>query len=75
MIKIILVDDHDIVRAGIKRLLENQFNIDVIGDFGKGETAYQFIRDNDVDLVVMDLSMPGKGGIESTRQIKNNFPK
>ena len=75
MIKIILVDDHDIVRAGIKRLLENQFNIDVIGDFGKGETAYQFIRDNDVDLVVMDLSMPGKGGIESTRQIKKQFPK
>ena len=75
MIKIILVDDHDIVRAGIKRLLENQFNIDVIGDFGKGETAYQFIRDNDVDLVVMDLSMPAKGGIESTRQIKKQFPK
>ena len=75
MINLIIVDDHDIVRAGLKRLLENQENIDVIGDFGTGETAYEFIRKNEVDVVVMDLSMPGKGGIESTRQIKKQFPK
>ena len=75
MINLIIVDDHDIVRAGLKRLLENQENIDVIGDFGPGETAYEFIRKNEVDVVVMDLSMPGKGGIESTRQIKKQFPK
>jgi two-component system, NarL family, invasion response regulator UvrY len=75
MINLILVDDHDIVRAGIRRLLENQMSIDVIGDFGSGEEAYQFLRKNSADVVVMDLSMPGKGGIESTRQIKKQFPK
>ena len=75
MINLIIVDDHDIVRAGLKRLLENQENIDVVGDFGTGEIAYEFIRKNEVDVVIMDLSMPGKGGIESTRQIKKQFPK
>ena len=75
MIKLVLVDDHDIVRAGLKRLLENQQDIKIIGDFGTGEIAYEFIRKNEVDVVVMDLSMPGKGGIESTRQIKKQFPK
>tara|TARA_B100000767_G_C19668025_1_gene494006 strand:- start:17 stop:631 length:615 start_codon:yes stop_codon:yes gene_type:complete len=75
MIKLVLVDDHDIVRAGLRRLLENQHDIDVIGDFGNGETAYKFIRENNVDVIIMDLSMPGKGGIESTRQIKKQFPK
>ena len=75
MIKLILVDDHDIVRAGLKRLLENQDDINIMGDFGNGETAYKFIRKNEVDVIIMDLSMPGKGGIESTRQIKKQFPK
>tara|TARA_B100001142_G_scaffold216555_1_gene214715 strand:- start:454 stop:1071 length:618 start_codon:yes stop_codon:yes gene_type:complete len=75
MINIVIVDDHDIVRAGLKRLLENQENIEVVGDFGTGEIAYEFIRKNNVDVVIMDLSMPGKGGIESTRQIKKQFPK
>ena len=75
MIKLMLVDDHDIVRAGLRRLLENQKNINIVGDFGSGELAYQFLRKNLVDVIVMDLSMPGKGGIESTRQIKKQFPK
>ena len=75
MINIVIVDDHDIVRAGLKRLLENQEHIEVVGDFGTGEIAYEFIRKNNVDVVIMDLSMPGKGGIESTRQIKKQFPK
>lgn len=75
MIKLVLVDDHEIVRAGLRRLLENQEDIDVIGDFGSGETTYQFLRKNDADVIVMDLSMPGKGGIESTKQIKKQFPK
>lgn len=74
MIDLVLVDDHDIVRAGIKRLLENQKKINVVGDFGSGEAAYRFLRNNNADVVVMDLSMPGKGGIESTRQIKKQFP-
>ena len=74
MINLLLVDDHDIVRTGLKRLLENQKNINIVGDLGTGEAAYQFVRENEVDVIIMDLSMPGKGGIESTRQIKKQFP-
>jgi DNA-binding NarL/FixJ family response regulator len=75
MIKLLLVDDHQIVRAGLIRLLENQQNINIVGDVGSGEAAYQFIREKEVDVIVMDLSMPGKGGIESTRQIKKHYSK
>ena len=75
MIKLLLVDDHEIVRAGLIRLLENQQNINIVGDVGSGEAAYQFIREKEVDVIVMDLSMPGKGGIESTRQIKKHYSK
>ncbi|MDC6484606.1 response regulator transcription factor [Methylophilaceae bacterium] len=75
MIKLLLVDDHEIVRAGLIRLLENQQNINIVGDVGSGEAAYQFLREKEVDVIVMDLSMPGKGGIESTRQIKKHYSK
>ena len=75
MIKLLLVDDHQIVRAGLIRLLENQQNINIVGDVGSGEAAYQFLREKEVDVIVMDLSMPGKGGIESTRQIKKHYSK
>jgi two-component system, NarL family, invasion response regulator UvrY len=75
MIKLLLVDDHEIVRAGLIRLLENQQNINIVGDVGSGEAAYQFLREKEVDVIVMDLSMAGKGGIESTRQIKKHYSK
>jgi two-component system, NarL family, invasion response regulator UvrY len=75
MINLLLVDDHDIVRAGLIRLLENQQNINIVGDVGSGEAAYNFLREKQADVIVMDLSMPGKGGIESTRQIKKQYPE
>lgn len=75
MTDLLIVDDHEIVRAGIKRLVENTPNLNIVADLGSGEEAYQFLQKNMVDLVIMDVSMPGKGGIETTHQIKKRYPK
>lgn len=75
MTDLLIVDDHEIVRAGIKRLVENTPTLNIVADLGTGEEAYQFLQKNKVDLIIMDVSMPGKGGIESTNQIKKRFPK
>ena len=75
MIDLLIVDDHEIVRAGIKRLVENTTNLNIVADLGSGEEAYQFLQKNTVDLIIMDVSMPGKGGIETTNQIKKRHPK
>ena len=75
MTDLLIVDDHEIVRAGIKRLVENTPNLNIVTDLGSGEEAYQFLQKNTVDLIIMDVSMPGKGGIETTNQIKKRHPK
>lgn len=69
MIKVLVVDDHDLVRFGISRLLEDSKGIEVVGEAANGEDAVIFARDNDVDVVLMDVRMPGIGGLEATRKI------
>ena len=68
-IKIILVDDHTVVRAGVRRLLEQEPLFDVIGEAESGEKAYQLFSELNPDVMVMDLSMPGMGGLEAIRRI------
>ncbi|MDU0355019.1 UvrY/SirA/GacA family response regulator transcription factor [Paraglaciecola aquimarina] len=69
MIKLLLVDDHELVRTGIRRILEDVADFDVVGEAINGEDAVKFCRNNAPDLVLMDMSMPGMGGIEATKQI------
>ena len=66
---IVLVDDHAVVRAGVRRLLEQELLFEVIGEAESGEKAYQIFGELKPDVVVMDLSMPGMGGLESIRRI------
>lgn len=73
-INIMLVDDHAVVRAGLKRLLENQTGLEVAWEADSGEAAYQLLSMHQVDIIVMDLSMPGMGGLESTRRILGRYP-
>ena len=68
-INIILVDDHAVVRAGVRRLLEQEPLFDVIGEAESGERAYQLFGELNPDVMVMDLSMPGMGGLEAIRRI------
>lgn len=69
MINILLVDDHELVRAGIRRILEDIKGIKVIGEANCGEDAVKFCRNTPVDVVLMDMNMPGIGGLEATRKI------
>jgi DNA-binding NarL/FixJ family response regulator len=66
---IVLVDDHAVVRAGVRRLLEQELLFEVIGEAESGEKAYQIFGELKPDVVVMDLSMPGMGGLEAIRRI------
>ena len=68
-INIILVDDHAVVRAGVRRLLEQEPLFDVIGEAESGEKAYQLFGELNPDVMVIDLSMPGMGGLEAIRRI------
>lgn len=62
MISIYLVDDHELVRTGIRRILEDERGIKVIGEAPDGETAVQWSRQNEADVILMDMNMPGMGG-------------
>ncbi len=68
-IKVLLVDDHAVVRAGFKLLLSAVTNIDVICEADRGELAMQLYQQYNPDVVVMDLSMPGIGGLETIRRM------
>ncbi len=75
IIKVMLVDDHAVVRAGLKRLIENQKEIEVVAEAEDGEQAYQIYSKAPADVIVMDLSMPGMGGMESARRILGRYPQ
>lgn len=68
-IKVLLVDDHAVVRAGFKLFLATSQNIEVTAEANRGEQALQFYQSAAIDIVVMDLSMPGIGGLETIRRI------
>jgi two-component system invasion response regulator UvrY len=74
MIKVLLVDDHELVRSGVEALLNAVEDIAVIGVCESGEQALQVIRNEQPDVVLMDVNMPGMGGFEACRRILNKFP-
>jgi DNA-binding NarL/FixJ family response regulator len=73
-IKVLLADDHKIVRDGIKLMLEPQAGIHVVAEGANGEEVLHILKDTLVDLVVMDINMPEMDGIRTTRKIKEKFP-
>lgn len=68
-IRVLLVDDHAVVRAGYRLLLQNSSEIDIIGEADTGENACRLYADLEPDVVIMDLSLPGMGGLEAIRRI------
>lgn len=69
MIKVLIVDDHELIRTGISRLLSDFDNIDVLGAASSGEEAVSLSRELRPDVVLMDANMPGIGGLEATRRL------
>ena len=74
LFKVILVDDHKIIREGLRALLEKEGNIEIIGEAEDGTIALQMLKKSVPDIIVMDISMPKLNGIEATRQIKHDYP-
>jgi DNA-binding NarL/FixJ family response regulator len=73
--KILIVDDHEVVRDGLRNILLSLENISIAGEAGNGEDAIKMYSSTKPDLVIMDISMPGMNGIEATRIIKEKDPE
>lgn len=73
--RILLVDDHDIVRLGLMTLLNDQPDMEVIGEASTAAEAVKAVEKLSPDVVLMDIRLPGEGGIEATRQVTDRFPK
>ena len=75
MINVVIVDDHALMRLGMKRLLEDVRDIKVIGEAESGETAIDLVKATKPDVVLMDLKMPGISGLDATRRLIRINPK
>lgn len=69
-IKVLVVDDHELVRIGISRMLADVEGLKVVGEASSGEDALKMVREQAPDVVLMDVQMPGIGGLEATRKIQ-----
>jgi DNA-binding NarL/FixJ family response regulator len=72
-IRVLCVDDHPIVREGIRAIIETQHDMSVVDEAGDGHAAVAKYREHEPDVVVMDLRMPGMGGVDATAQIRKEF--
>ncbi len=72
-VRVLIVDDHDLFRSGLRNLLEDE-GVLVVGEAAAGQEALNIVREVAPDVVVMDLNMPGMGGVEATRHISTEHP-
>lgn len=75
MIKVLVADDHEIVRIGLKSILEETGNIKVEDEASSGHELFDKLKKKSFDLIILDISMPGKGGIDVLKQIKSVYSK
>jgi two-component system, NarL family, invasion response regulator UvrY len=75
MIRIITVDDHTVVRRGLKQIIEEEPDMKVVGEAGDGHDAISIIREKDCNVVILDISLPGISGIEVLHQLRREHPE
>ena len=73
-IKVLIADDHKLYREGIKALLDGETDIDIILEANNGEAILQTLAEHPVDIILMDIDMPGMGGVEATQAVKQQYP-
>ncbi len=74
-IKIILVDDHQMFRDGVKSVLSDEENIDLVGEVGSAKDLYELLKTTNPDLIITDISMPDISGIELSKFVSENYPE
>ena len=74
-VRVLVVDDHSVVRAGVRMLVDAQPDMEVVGEAAEGEEAVAKVGELMPDVVLMDIHMPGVNGLQATRQIKKRFPQ
>ena len=74
-ITVLLVDDHSLVRRGFRRMLEDESDMEVVGEAGDGEAAIQLAKELRPQVIVMDCALPGMNGLQATRQIIDDSPE
>jgi len=75
MIRIVMADDHAIVREGLKRIVASANDFEVVDEAGDGNEVMRIVRERDFDVLVLDLSMPGRSGMELIKWVKAEKPK
>jgi two-component system invasion response regulator UvrY len=75
MIKVLVVDDHPIVRQGLKQILSDEPDMAVLGEAQSSQEVYEMIRKQEWDIVVLDITMPGRGGLDVLKELKHERPK
>lgn len=75
MIKVEIVDDHSIVRAGLKKILKEESDIEVVGEADGHIKLFEFLKKQEPDIVLLDISMPGKSGLEIVKELKHLYPR
>lgn len=75
MIRVVIADDHTILREGLRQLLSSAGDVQVVADAADGHEVMARVRSEDFDLLLMDMSMPGKSGIDLIKQVKSEKPK
>ena len=74
MIKLLIVDDHHLVRTGLRNIIDEAGGIEIVGEAGTGERAIQLNRDKNPDVILMDIGLPGLSGFETSERIMNARP-
>jgi len=75
MIKILIADDHPIVRQGLKQILSEEPDIEVVGEAQNSQEVLELVRKQHWDIVILDITMPGRGGLDVLKELKHERPK
>ena len=75
MVRILIADDHPVVREGLKKMFEKVSDISIAGEACNGQEVLNKIERNDYDLVLLDISMPGKDGLDILRELRSKRPR